>query len=189
MDRTASLLTALLVIACGDSPREVPQVATPTAKEPTHLEKTIATQLSAKLGRTATVSCTANHCTADLGDAVLPISIASVPAASAQGSGDVEWSVDGLLVRAAPIEAYLTSALVELGAPQTVACGAAIRSVHAGARIECKLGGGGTAFAVIAADGTFSTEIELDPAAAKARTTEVTNLPSGGSGSATDDDD
>lgn len=176
------MLSALLVIACGDSPREMSQGAIPTTKAPTHLEKTIATQLSAKLGRPATVSCTANRCTADLGDAVLPISIAN-------SNHDVDWSVDGLLVRAAPIEAYLTSALVELGAPQPVACGAAIRSVHAGERIECKLGGGGTAFAVIAADGTFSTEIELDPAAAKARTTEVTNLPSGGSGSAADDDD
>lgn len=183
--RTAILVIAALQGACGDSPREAPAITSPTVR-PSHLEETIATQLSAKLGRQATVSCTLTNCNADLGDAVLPIAIA-------KGSGEMSWSVDGLLVRAAPIEAYLRDALVDLGAPQTVSCGPAIRSVHPGARIECALERGGKAFAMIAADGTFSTEIDLDPAAAKARSTDATHLiPTGslaGSGSSTDDDD
>lgn len=181
MGRAAILVIAALQYACGDSPREAPAITPPTVR-PSHLEEMITTQLSAKLGRKATVSCTLTNCKADLGDAVLPIAIA-------KGSGEMSWSVDGLLVRAAPIEAYLRDALVDLGAPQTVACGPAIRSVHAGARIECALERGGKAFAVISADGTFSTEIDLDPAAAKARSTDASQLTPTGSGSGSSDDD
>lgn len=177
-----AILLAALHAACGDPARDPPPAPSPPVK-PSHVEETIATQLAAKLGRTATVSCTATSCTADLGDAVLPIAIA-------KGSGELSWSVDGLLVRAAPIEAYLREALVDLGAPQKVSCGPAIRSVPAGARIECALERGGKAFAVIAANGTFSTEIDLDPAAAKARSTDATHLtPAAGSGSGARDDD
>jgi hypothetical protein len=166
--------------ACGDPPPDSPPP--PPAAKPSHVEQTIATQLSAKLGRATTVSCTATGCTADLGDAVLPIAIA-------KGSGDLSWSVDGLLVRAAPIEAYLSAALVDLGAPQKVSCGPAIRSVPAGARIECALERGGKAFAVIAANGTFATEIDLDPAAAEARSTDATQLSPAQAGSASSDED
>ena len=131
------------------------------------------------------MSCTkALRCRADLGDAVLPIVVTG-------GSGDATWAVDGLLVRAAPIEAYLKDALVDLGVPQTVRCGSAIRSVAPGTRIECTLERGGKAFAVIAGDGSFSTEIDLDPAAAAARSSEP-NQPlvgSGSPGTAAGDDD
>ncbi len=184
--RRSGVLTSLLV-ACGDSPREPAALAPPTEIR-SRLEERLATQLSATLGRRAIVSCTATSCRADLGDAVLPITIV-------KGGGDVSWSIDGLLVRAAPIEAYLRDALVDLGAPQTVSCGPSIRSVHPGARIECALERGGKAFAVIAANGTFSTEIDLDPAAAKARSTDATQpTPAGsgagpGAGSGSDDDD
>jgi hypothetical protein len=180
-----SMLFVVLQIACGDSPREAPAPTSSPAK-PSHLEQTIQTQLSAKLGRTCAVSCSGSRCNADLGDAVLPIAIA-------KGSGDVAWSVEGLLVRAAPIEAYLKAALVDLGAPQRLTCGPAIRSVAAGARIECVLEHGGKAFATIAADGSFSTEIDLDPAAAAARSTEASQVlldrGSAAAGSAADDDD
>lgn len=173
----ACLIT--LVIACGDPPRE----SAPPPPKPSHLEQTITSQLSAKLGRPARVSCTATSCRADLGDAVLPISLA-------HGSGGASWSIDGLLVRSEPIEKYFSGALVDLGAPQRVTCGAAIRSVEPGARIECTLERGGKAFAVIAADGTFTPEIELDPAAATARSTEPTQpLIDQTTGSAAPDDD
>jgi hypothetical protein len=171
-----------LAIACGDSPREIP-----IAPEPSHLELTIASQLSEKLGRRASVSCTPpTHCVADLGDATLPIAIT-------HGTDGWTWQVRGLLVRSAPIEAYLRGALADLGAAQGVRCGPAIRSVAPGARIECTLERGGKAFATIAANGSFTTEIALDPAAAAARSQDVPPSllidPSGRAGSAEPDGD
>ncbi len=125
------------------------------------------------------MSCSGARCRADLGDAVLPIVID-------KGT----WAVDGLLVRSEPIERYLKDALADLGAPQRVRCGPAIRSVAPGERIECALERGGKAFAVIAADGSFTPEIDLDPAAAAARSTEQAPPPTDrSSGSGSDDDD
>jgi hypothetical protein len=167
-------------IACGDSPREIP--TSPPA--PTHLELTIASQLSAKLGRSANVSCPSpTRCIADLGDAKLPIEIT-------KSSDGASWQVSGLLVRSAPIEAYLRDALDDLGAKQRLTCGAPIRSVEPGARIECTLERGGKAFATIQASGAFTTEIVLDPAAAAARSQEAPPqmLIDRGSGSDADDD-
>lgn len=176
-------------IACGDSPREIPAPTTSPGPSPSHLEQSIERQLSAKLGRGVRVSCSKTTCRADLGDAVLPIAIKRDGSKGARS--DYAWSIEGLLVRAAPIEAYLKGALVDLGAPQGVSCGPAIRSVEPGARIECTLEHGGKAFAVIAADGSFSTEIDLDPAAAAARSVDPTQplVDPSGSGEHDDDDD
>jgi hypothetical protein len=170
-----------LAIACGDSPRELP--ISPEA--PSHLELTIASQLSAKLGRSAKVSCTSPaRCLADLGDTKLPIEIT-------KSTDGATWQVSGLLVRSAPIEAYLRDALDDLGAKQRLTCGPAIRSVEPGARIECTLERGGKAFATIQPTGAFTTEIVLDPAAAAARSQEAPPqlLIDRGSGSDKDDDD
>ncbi|MBA2545198.1 MAG: hypothetical protein H0V17_36485 [Deltaproteobacteria bacterium] len=170
-----------IVIACGDSPREIPVPPPPT---PSHLELTIASQLSATLGRSAIVSCTPSRCVADLGDATLPLAITNSP-------DGWTWQVSGLLVRAQPIEDYLRDALDDLGAKQRLTCGAAIRSVEPGARIECTLEHGGKAFATIRANGAFTTEIVLDPAAASARSQEPPPqmLLDRGSGSGADGDD
>lgn len=154
----------MIAIACGDSPREIP----PLSALPSHLELTITSQLSAKLGRAARVSCTPPRgCVADLGDAKLPIAIAKTP------SGEWTWNVRGMLVRSEPIEEYLRQALDDLGAKQGVSCGPALRSLEAGARIACPLERGGAAFATIAPDGSFATEIVLDPTSAAARTQEA----------------
>ena len=130
------------------------------------------------------MSCTATSCRADLGDAVLPIAVT-------RGGGGASWSISGLVVRSEPIEKYFSGALVDLGAPQRVTCGPAIRSVEPGDRIACSLERGGVAFAVIAVDGTFIPEIELDPAAAAARSVEPTEplVDRDSSGSGSDDDD
>jgi len=79
------------------------------------------------------------------------------------------WHVDGALVLADDVEQYLRDALVDLGAPQVARCGARIRAVPAGDRIECALQNGGRAFVVVRADGSTSVEIDLDPAAGTAR--------------------
>ena len=56
-----------------------------------------------------------------------------------------------------------------LGTPQVARCGARIRSIAAGDRVQCQLQHGGKAFVVVNADGTTSIEILLDPVAGDAR--------------------
>ena len=82
----------------------------------------------------------------------------------------VMWSVDGVLVVADEIEAYLRETLAEMGVPQVARCGVRIRVIGTGDRIECALQNGGKAFAVANADGSTAIEIVLDPAAGAART-------------------
>ncbi len=94
------------------------------------------------------------------------------------------WRVRGLVVRSGTIEAYLAAELADLGAAQAVACGPPVHVIEAGDRIACTLANGGTAFAIVRADGSFSTEIELDPKAAEARTI----APAGGLAPAVDPD-
>ena len=84
-----------------------------------------------------------------------------------------EWHVDGLLVVSDPIESYLRDVLAEVGAVQEVRCAPRIRIVAAGDRIECWLGGGGIAFATIAADGSFTIELALDHATGEARSVDL----------------
>jgi hypothetical protein len=84
-----------------------------------------------------------------------------------------DWRVDGLLVVSDPIEAYLREVVAEVGAVQEVRCAPRIRIVAAGDRIECRLGGGGIAFATIAADGSFTIELALDHAAGEARSVDL----------------
>lgn len=169
-------------IGCGDSPREG---ITPPPKL-SQLERTISEQLSVKLGRSATVACSGSSCLADVGDAMIPI-------VTTNGPDGTTWRVRGLLVRSAPIERYLQGALDDLGANQRVTCGPPLRSVEPGARIECALSGGGKAFATIAANGSFTTEIVLDPASAAARSKDLPESALRDRGSASpgdlDDDD
>ncbi|MBA3503776.1 MAG: hypothetical protein M4D80_39975 [Myxococcota bacterium] len=83
--------------------------------------------------------------------------------------GELAWRLDGALVLADDIEAYLREALADLGAPQVARCGARIRSLAAGERVQCQLQNGGKAFVVVNADGTTALEILLDPVAGDAR--------------------
>jgi hypothetical protein len=87
---------------------------------------------------------------------------------------ELVWRLDGALVLADDIEAYLRDALADLGVPQIARCGARIRSLAPGGRLQCQLQNGGKAFVVVNADGTTALEILLDPAAGDARAEVVT---------------
>ena len=118
----------------------------------------------------ATVYGMPRGCTATLAEgAKLPIRVREV-------GKQVRWQVDGLVVMARPIEDYVRGVLEDLGAAQTVDCGARIHHVPPGDRVICALAGGGKAFATIAPDGSFALELALDPAAAAARTDAVKDL-------------
>lgn len=146
-------------VACGKSPSEKP---------PTAMERAIAEQLAARVGVPVRVLCTAQaeRCRGILPDhSELPIVV--------EATGD--WHIEGLLIVSDPIEAYLREAITELGAAQDVKCVPKIRIVSAGDRIECQLGGGGIAFATIAADGSFTIELALDHATGSARSVEISD--------------
>jgi hypothetical protein len=145
-------------VAIEIAPREEP-----IATGPSHLEATIARELSDKLGHPVKVSCGTAGCVGLDPNVTIPIAVE-------HASDGWSWRVRGLIVKSQPIEAYLGSELADLGAPQAVHCSPAVHVIDAGDRIACTLGGGGKAFAIVRADGSFSTEIELDPKAADART-------------------
>jgi len=149
-----------LAFACGDpTPDPTPS---PRASS---LELVIESQLGVRVGQVVRVWCGAlpPGCTATLPDATrLQIRLAKSP-------DGWTWSVDGLVVSADPIEAYLRETLSDLGAVQAVRCAPRIRRLDPGGRIECSLERGGKAFATVRADGSFEVEIELDPHAGAAR--------------------
>lgn len=89
--------------------------------------------------------------------------------------GEIVWRLDGALVFADDIEAYLREALADLGAPQTAECGARVQAIAARDRVPCQLQHGGKAFVTVNADGTTSIEIVLDPVAAAARAEPVSD--------------
>jgi hypothetical protein len=122
-------------------------------------------QLGARVGVPVRVRCAwiAPSCRVTLPDrSQLPLRIG-------RRDGAWTWRLDGALVLADDIEAYLRDALADLGAPQVARCGARIRHLAAGERVQCQLQNGGKAFVVVNADGTTSLEILLDPIAGDAR--------------------
>lgn len=109
-------------------------------------------------------------CSAKLADGTaLPIVV--------DGDGDADgwtWRVDGVVVESAPVVTYVQDALARLGVAQGVSCGPPLQVVPAGDRIACSLSGGGAAFVQVAADGSTSLELALDPGGAAARSEAVT---------------
>lgn len=157
--RSTSLLAiAIAMIACGGD-----HVRVPTA-----LERSIETALTKRLGLAVGASCTTKTCAALTGTGMLiPISLTST-------GGEVEWSVDGLLVTTDALEAFVTEEISELGAAQRVTCGARIQRLAAGERVACELEHGGRVYATIRADGGFTLETLLDPQTVKMRDELVT---------------
>ncbi len=140
---------------------------------PSALERAIATDLGARLGKPIIARCLEPlgvpvRCTAYLPDgSALPVALRDAGAAW-------EWAIEGRLVAAAPIEAYVRGVVSDLGAAQGVGCGPGLRRLAAEEQVECRLERGGAAYVTIAADGALSVEVELDPKAAAARGGPVT---------------
>jgi hypothetical protein len=163
------LLAAALAVACGDRAAETP----PSAGGPPALEQAITADLSARVGAPVVVRCLAPLGVPLACDVRLPDGTA-LPVTLHDGGSAWEWAIAGRLVAAAPIEAYVRDVVGDLGAPQTVACGPALRQLPPDERVECHLGHGGAAFVTVGSDGTLAVEVELDPAAAAARGQPVT---------------
>lgn len=176
-----AIAAGLLTLACGaDRP-----VAAPTV-----YEVAIAQALGARFGVVVGVRCVtaAARCTATLPDATaLPIALGA----------DGSWRVDGLVVRAAALEAVIADELDGVGATARARCpGPAIRVIAEGARISCPLSGGGRAFVDVHADGSIDVELALDAAAGAARMAPLPGDPLGAlstglgetAGSASDED-
>jgi len=156
------VLVGTVLAACGD--------AGPRERASTPLEAEIERELGPRAGAPIRVRCVAlpPGCTAVLPDR-------RTVAIQLRGTRDkIEWRLDGLLVRAEPVERYLRDTLADLGAPQVARCGARIQVVPPGARLACALERGGTAFVTLRADGSMGFEIELDPVAGAARGEVVT---------------
>lgn len=100
-----------------------------------------------------------------------------------------EWWIDGTVVATAPIAAHVRALLDELGVAQEVRCGPSAKVIAPGERIECALGGGGKAFAMVGADGDTAIELALDPAAAAARSEPALDLEKRSRALAANEDD
>lgn len=156
---------ASVLLACGnDRDAKGPPPATP-------LERSVADGLAARYAMTFVVTCEPDgrSCKArpsgpsSAADSVLPIRLVDDGAAR-------DWQIDGIVVRSDAIEDYLRGELVDLGVPTTAHCGRRFWVLQVHERVVCELGTGGRAFAVVQEDGSTRVEVELDPAAAAART-------------------
>jgi hypothetical protein len=85
-----------------------------------------------------------------------------------------EWRVSGLVVASDTLERYLRDVIGDMGAPQDVTCSPKVRRIAPGDRVQCSLAQGGKAFVTVREDGSTSVEVELDKAAADARSEELT---------------
>ncbi len=157
------MLIAGALAACGRDDATTAHASSP-------LERSIETQLGIRLGVGVRVRCTAlpPRCRATLPD------VTTLPLRLGRRAGQLEWAVEGMLVEADVIEAYLREVVSDLGAAQGARCGTRIRSVVAGDRIECALERGGKAFITVHADATTRVEIDLDQVAGDARAEHVT---------------
>ena len=134
------------------------------------LERSIATSLGARLGVPVVAHCWGLvGCVTRLPDGER-IPIVTWPGAR----GAWEWRVDGLVVASDMLERYLRDVVAEMGAAQDVRCAPALRRIAPGDRLECGLARGGKAFVTVRGDGTTSVEVELDKAAADARSEVIT---------------
>jgi hypothetical protein len=139
-------------------------------REPLRIEAEIDRALTQRFGVGVVTTCgiAIPPCTTLLPDGTrLPIALSW----SATGW---DWRVVGLVISTDQLEAYLRDEVADLGAPQGVRCAPHVRAIEPGERIECWLARGGKAFVTVRANGTTAVEIQLDAAAANARSEVVT---------------
>ena len=126
----------------------------------------IARDVSARLALPATVSCDyllgmPTACRAGAGGATIPIEITLHDRAW-------DWRFDGVVISTQPIAKYIRAMLGTHDLALEVSCAPDIRRVT-DEPIECTVGPG-KAFVTLRADGSVAdVELELDPAAAAAR--------------------
>lgn len=118
------------------------------------------------------VECAPPRCTATLaGGATI-----NLTTTAAGASGAVDWTLDGLVVAAAPLEDYVRHELDDLGVTARIDCGPRARAAHVGDRLRCVIAPpiGGLAWATIRdPSGAVAVEIALGDEAAQARTVET----------------
>jgi hypothetical protein len=172
-------ITVVTVAACGGGggggPAETPVEA--------RLRAAIAGAVGAPVAR---VKCaTPIGCVATIEGVEVKVAVRE-EAGSGSGGGKLAWDIDGLVVRAATLEAEVAALLGELEVTAKVDCGARVQIVKrqsGGGRITCGItsaarGGApvaevGQALATIDADGAAEIELVLGAEAVKARTEEV----------------
>lgn len=141
-----------------------------TGRDASPLERAIATSIGARLGVPVVARCWGLVGCVTLmpdGDRIPIIT-------SPNRDGEWEWRVDGLLVASDVLERYLRDVIGEMGVSQDVKCSPKVRRIAPGDRVDCWLSGGGKAFVTVREDGSTSIEVELDKAAADARSEVVT---------------
>lgn len=139
------------------------------------LAHAISADVAAKLGEPVALWCIApfgmGHCEATLLHTHQVVVIDVIDDGKAWS-----WQLAPPNVSIAPVEKRVHERLIELGADQAVDCGARIQPIASGARIECKLAGGGAAFVAMTAKHVPEIELALDAAAAAARRDDVNGL-------------
>lgn len=145
------VLVGTSLIACGGEHASGDRAST-------ELEAHIERELAARAGVPVRVRCVAlpPGCTAALPDRT------TVRVHLRGARANIEWWLDGLLVRAEPIEAYLRDTLADLGAPQRVRCGARVQVLAPGAQIACGLERGGAARVRVRDDGSYGFALALE---------------------------
>jgi hypothetical protein len=133
-------------------------------------EQQIASALTERLQRPISVWCEAHvACVARASEIEeVPIEV-HFDGATPGGTRDWSWEVHGMLIDSRPLEAYLKDAVADLGKPQDVKCAPQLRVLTKDNQIACWLANGGKAFVTVEPDGDTRVEIELDKAAADAR--------------------
>jgi len=147
MQRLAGALLALAACGGGGDP----------------VARAIGAAVERELGvRPRAVRCARQACTITLPDG------AAVEVGIERGDRTVTWR-SAELIDPRPIVARVTGELDALGAAQAVDCGALRVAPDGPAVVECRLGGGGTAWATVDAGGAIDVEIAMTAAIAAER--------------------
>jgi len=153
----------LCVVGCRDPVTQAPPPRSP-------VETAIARELTARFDVPAQVKCLV---IAGVAGCRASVDGVRVPLVVENHHGEWRWWVEGGAIATAPIAARVRDELADLGVAQTVDCG---KAIAIGARVTCRLSGGGAAFATVGRDARVSLELAIDPAVAGVRAEEPRDL-------------